>query len=83
MACRGSGASVALRPTWAKNLIEKTFGTNILDLRQYRLFDLLLVEALTNSIVDESHDAGRHDNAVIRMSAWLCCATNENWKDLL
>lgn len=56
-------AVVAAGTIGSEHLIDQTFGPDVLNLRKDRRFFLLRVETLANSVVDESHKAGRDNDA--------------------
>ena len=60
-----AGAVGAIR---SEHLVDQTFGSDVLNLRQDRGFFLFGVEPLANGVVDESHETGRDDNATRRVS---------------
>lgn len=68
MTGRRSAVGGAERAIWPEHLVDKTFGSDILDLGQDRGFLLFGVEPLANGVVDKSHEAGRDDYAAIRIS---------------
>jgi len=61
-------AVVAARAIWPEHLIDQTFGSDVLNLRQNRGLLLFSVEPLANGVVDKSHETGRDDYAVKNVS---------------
>ena len=71
----GWSAARAVGAIWPEHLVDQTFGSDVLNLRQDRGFLLFGVEPLANSIVDESHEAGRDDYATKSVS-------DMNWSEV-
>ena len=58
----------AVRAIGSEHLVDQTFGSDVLNLRQDLGFLLFSVKPLANGIVDESHEAGRDDYAAKNIS---------------